>query len=129
MATITVIFETNKVNTDFVYNLIITPKTTKYGVDSLEETYNRMKMYLQENFKHLIIGYDLHPHKRVLENGLYEVALILGRYNIDKNVMDSYVTKYLNELVEYNEIESYTIDILNSFPCQCEWENGRILNT
>lgn len=129
MATIKVIFEIDRVNTDFVYNLIIVPKTTKYGVDSLEETYSRMKMYLQENFKHLIIGYDLHPHKRVLENGLYEIALILGRSNIDKNVMDSYVTKYLNELIEYNEIESYTIDILNSFPCQCEWENGRILNT
>lgn len=129
MTTNKISFVSDRVNTDFVYNLIITPKTTKYGVDSLEETYSRMQMYLQENFEHLFSGYDLHPHKRVLENGLYEVSLIFGRYNVDKNNMDSYVTKYLNELVEYNEIESYIIDVLNSFPCQCEWENGRILNT
>lgn len=128
MTTIKARFGIDKVNTDFVYNLIIVPKITKYGVDSLEETYSRMQMYLQENFEHLILGYDLHPHKRVLGNGLYEIALIVGRYNIDKITMDNYVTNYLNELVEYNEIESYTIDILNSFPCQCEWENGRVLN-
>lgn len=121
-------FGLDRVNTDFVYNLIIVPKTTKYGADSLEETYSRMKMYLQENFGHIFNGYDLHPYKRVLENGSYEVALILGQEYIDKNVMDSCVTKYLNELVKYDEIESYTIDVLNSFPCQCEWENGRVLN-
>ena len=128
MATTKVSFVIDRVNTDFVYNLIITPKTTKYGIDSLEETYSRMQMYLQENFEPLVIGYDLHPYKRVLKNGLYEVALILGQYNIDRDAMDSYVTKYLNELVEYNEIESYTIDVLNSFPCQCWWDNGRVLN-
>ena len=118
-----------KVNTDLSYNLIITPKTIGSSTDSLEETYSRMREYLDDVFGELdfVSGCDLHPFKRMLDNGLYEIALIVMNGVDNKDKIDEAVKRYLDTLVEYEEIEAYTIDEANSGPCECEWEGGKVV--
>ena len=92
--------------------------------DSLEETYEKMSNYLEEAFNENIniMGQSLFPSKRILDNGNYEIQVILG--GLDANKYTNLVEQYIELLMSYNEIKSGTI--LDITYCNPIWENGKV---
>lgn len=119
---------TDKTDYDFAYTLIVSPITFEGMIDTIEQTYERMQDYLAECFGNRGWGYDLHSHKRIIKEGLYEISLILSFPDDEKTLADSTVNNYIDVLIDYGEISSGKIDEGNSFPCKCIWRNGRVVD-